>query len=86
MKRKESRCAIHCNPNDGPVFYDGKSCGADLLINNNCNNNNYNYIRNDGTRGYDCHPEYKSSLFVYTAGPDEPNKFRVSDYEVFTPY
>ena len=86
MKRKGSSKAICCNPHCGPVFYDGKSCGADLLINNNCNNNNCSYIRNDGTRGYDCHPEYKMSLFVHTNDPDKENHFYVSDYEVFTQY
>ena len=40
-------------------------------------------IRNDGKHGYECHPEYKSSLFVNTAGPDEENKFTVLDYEVY---
>ena len=86
MKRKGSSKAIICEPNDGPDFYDGKSCGADLHIDNNCNTNNYNYIRNDGTRGYDCHPKYKMSLFVHTNDPDKENKFIVSDYEVFTHY
>ena len=42
------------------------------------------YIKNDGQHGYNCHPQHKSTLFVQTAGPNEENKFTVSDYEVFT--
>ena len=40
-------------------------------------------IDNDGEHAYECHPEYKSSLFVNTAGSDKANKFSVLDYEVF---
>ena len=47
-------------------------------------NKSINEINNNGTNGYECHPEYKSSLFVNTAGPDEENRFRVLDYEVYT--
>ena len=86
MKRKESNKAILCNPYSGPAFYDDESCGADLYISNNCNNNNSNYIKNDGTRGYKCHPKYKMSLFVNSNDPDKQNNFYVSDYEVFTRY
>ena len=91
MKRKESGYAIGCYPNYGPMFYDGKSSadlyiydnGADLYISDNCNCNKESYTYNDG-RGYDCHPEYKMSLFVNTNDPDKENHFYVSDYEVFT--
>ena len=34
-------------------------------------------IRNNGDGGYDCHPEYKSSLYV------DKDDFSVLDYEVF---
>ena len=85
MKRKESKYAIRCRPDCGPLFYDGRGRGSDLEIADNCNNNN-SYINNDGTRGYDCHPEYKMSLFVHTNDPDKGNNFKVSDYEVFTHY
>ena len=86
MKRKESKYAIDCDPSCGPDFYDGRGRGPDIYISGNCNNNNYSYINNDGTRGYDCHPEYKMSLFVHTNDPDKQNNFKVSDYEVFTHY
>ena len=82
MKRKESGYAIGCDPNWGPTFYDGKSCGTDLYISDNCNSNNRSYTYNDG-RGYDCHPVYKNSLFVNTNDSDKQNHFIVSDYEVF---
>ena len=77
MKRKESKYAIECDPDDGPVF------GNDICISDNCNNGDNSYINNDGSHGYDCHKEKKKSLFVNTAGYDEENKFSVSDYEVF---
>ena len=67
MKRKESGYAIECNSDCGPMFC-GK--GYDLFISDNCNCNMESYTYNDGTRGYDCHPEYKMSLFVHTNDPD----------------
>ena len=76
MKRQESKWAINCNPEYGPIF------GGDILlaINNKLSRCS---IYNSGERGYECHTEYKSSLFVNTAGPDEMNKFSVLDYEVY---
>ena len=82
MKRKESRYAIECYPNHGPIFGDGWD--RDLFIGDHCNQENSCFIQNNGERGYECHPEYKSSLFVNTAGPDEENYFSVLDYEVYT--
>ena len=81
MKREESEYAIECYSCDGPVF--GDNC-MDMLISDNCNGENRCSIWNDGTRAYECHPKYKKSLFVNTAGPDERNEFTVLDYEVFT--
>ena len=80
MKKEESKETIRCNPFYGPIF-----CGNDdynICILDNCNI--VNIIRNDGYQGYECHPQYKSSLFVNTAGPDEENRFSVLDYEVYT--
>ena len=82
MKRKESEYAIECHPDCGPIF--DESDRADIFINDNCNKENSCSIHDDGTNGYECHPEYKSSLFVDTAGPAEENKFSVLDYEVYT--
>ena len=77
MKRKESRCAIVCGPIYGPSFGNDISIHImeDLSL---CS------IHNNGTNSYECHPEYKSSLFVNTAGPNEMNKFSVLDFEVYT--
>ena len=77
MKRKERDCAIICNPRYSPQF------GADILM---CILSNFHIcsILNDGIHSYECHSEYKSSLFVNTAGPDEDNNFSVLDYEVYT--
>ena len=53
----------------------------DIRIYDNCNKE-HNSIYFDN-HAYECHSEYKSSLFVNTAGPDEENRFSVMDYEVF---
>ena len=76
MKRKESKYAIGCNPKYCPLFM------VDICI--FCIILNGTFIHNNGTYAYECHPEYKSSLFVNTAGPDEKNYFSVLDYEVYT--
>ena len=81
MKRKESDCAIECNPKYGPRF--GDNWAYDISIGDKCNKENSCRIENDGKKGYGCHPQYKSSLFVDTDGPDEENRFTVLDYEVF---
>ena len=79
MKRENSGFAIKCVSKYGPTFGD-----CDILINDNCNNGDNCYINNDGTNEYECHKEYKNSLFVNTAKPDERNYFSVLDYEVYT--
>ena len=75
MKRKESRYAIISIPYFGPSFM------VDICINGTALSSSF--IQNDGKGGYECHPEYKSSLFVNTAGPNEKNCFSVLDYEVY---
>ena len=80
MKEENDHCAIICRTNFGPIFVD------DLVLGDNCNKENSCYITNNGTNGYECHPEHKSSLFVNTAKPDEENLFTVLDYEVYTYY
>ena len=84
-------CSITCDSSCGPLFgftydhYDGSySYFFDICINDDCNKKNSCYIDNDGSLQYECHPEYKESLFVNTAGPDYTNYFTVLDYEVFT--
>ncbi len=78
LKRKGSNKALYCAPQDGIAYGND-----DIHIHNNCHRKNSCSIHNDGKGGYECHPEYKSSLFVNTAGPDEENYFTVLDYEVF---
>ena len=81
MKKENSETAIRCNPNRGPIF--GNYYG-DIGIDDNCTRENSCWICNPSNFQYECHPEYKSSLFVNTAGPDEENRFSVLDYEVYT--
>ena len=83
MKRKESKYAIKCIPNDGPIFGNNRIT-QDISIHNNCNKKDSCYIHNDGKHGYECHHEYKKSLFVNTAEPNNRNYFSVLDYEVYT--
>ena len=82
MKKKESQYAIKCDSYYGPIF--GDICNSDICIRDQCNEEDSCSIRNDGTRGYECHPQYKKSLFVNTSGPDERNSFSILDYEVYT--
>ena len=82
MKRKESRCAIKCDSNDGPIFC-GNEWASDILIGDNCNNEYSCLINNDDRYGYECHPVYKKSLFVNSNEPDKQNEFSVLDYEVY---
>ena len=79
MKRKESKYAIHCDPIYGPVF--GNENGSDIFVFNALLFDGS--IDNNGTHGYECHHEYKTSLFENTAEPDQENEFSVLDYEVF---
>ena len=82
--KKEANYVIRCKPNYGPAFRDGEKKGSDICIGDHCNKEKSCWIDNDGTRGYECHPHYKSSLYVNTSGPEERNYFSASDYEVFT--
>ncbi len=82
MKKNDNKKAIYCNPRYGPVF--GNTSWFELMIKNECGYNNHSFIKNDGQNVYECHPKYRSSLFVGTYKPDEKNNFKVSDYEVFT--
>ena len=78
MKRKESEYVIYCSYYFGPSF---GSDGRNILLLNRCNGDEFCWI--NANNEYECHPEYKSSLFVNTAGPDEENPFFVFDYEVY---
>ena len=78
MTFSEGGHAIYCHPEYGPTV------GDDIFIKNNCNEANSCSIMNNGTTEYHYHPEYRSSLFVGTAGPNKQNDFSVLDYEVYT--
>ncbi len=78
MKRKKREDTTHL------LYYSTIAFGYDdIRINDYCDRVDSCSIYNDGKGGYECHTEYKSSLFVNTAGPDEVNKFSVLDYEVY---
>ena len=81
MKREECDSAIYCGYSCGPTF--GNYDGSDIYIKDNCNKKNSCSIDNDDKGRYECHPEYKKSLFVKTAGTNDTNYFSVSDYEVY---
>ena len=82
MKRKNSRVAIYCDFCWGPYFLDIAMKSGGVFLNKEKKSDCY--IHNNGKGSYECHPEYKSSLFVNIAGPDEDNDFTVLDYEVYT--
>ena len=79
MKKNNNKYAIDCDPSCGPRF----GSGIDIGIHDNCNNENGGWT-NYGNGSYECNSPLKRSLFVNTAGPNEYNYFKVSDYEVFT--
>ena len=81
MKKKESDCAIFCNPRYGPLFGNDY---PDIAIANKCTNENSCWIGPPSYLQYESHPKYKSSLYVNTSGPDNKNSFSVLDYEVYT--
>ena len=54
MKRKESNWAIICDSDCGPIFGEN-----DIVIANNCNEENSCFIDNDGKHAYECHYQYK---------------------------
>ena len=81
MKKENSETAIRCNPNRGPIF--GNYYG-DIHIDDKCNEEDSCWIGEPFYFQYDCHPEYKSSLYVNTDDPDNDNCFSVLDYEVYT--
>ena len=80
LKKKDNKYAIDCIPNCGPIF----GFGNDIGIHDNCNKNGGWTDYGNSDSSYECNSDLKKSLFVNTAGPDEKNYFKVSDYEVFT--
>ena len=80
LKRKKSNVSISTGPYCGLIF--GSYWDSDICVVNNIRKKTC--IWNDGTHGYECHPQYKSSLYVNTAGPDEKNYFELLDYEIYS--
>ena len=83
MKKEDSKCAILCDPENGPIF-GNNVISADIFIGNNCNEEDSCFINNNGNQQYNCNSDYKESLFVHTNKVNRANKFSVFDYEVFT--
>ena len=81
MKKQESKEAIGCSPYWGPSFGNNYS---DINIADDCTKESSCWINPPSYFQYDCHPQYKSSLYVNTSGPDSTNYFSVLDYEVYT--
>ena len=80
MKREDRHRAINCDPRYGPIF----GSGRDICICDNCNKKGGWTCYGNSDSSYECNNSYRRSLFVNTAGPDQTNWFKVSDYEVFT--
>ena len=70
MNRKESRYAISYSWFNGPNF-------VDMSIDYNGKKGNMCCIRNNGDGEYECHPEYKSSLYM------DKDYSSVLNYEIF---
>ncbi len=68
--------SIQCCSGNGPIF-------RDITLTNKCYTRNSCYIDNDGFCGYECHPQYKESLFINSTDPSAEHVFAVLDYEVF---
>ena len=86
-KRENSQYAIECGQDCGPVFYGKSNNDSAILITDKCSRGISCYIdidNNDYYGGYECHPQYMSSLFMNIAGPTEKFCFSVLDFEVFT--
>ena len=83
MKIEGSSYVICCRPHYGPIFSDGEKSGTDILIGDDFYQERSCTIGNDGTGGYECHPQYKKSLFVNSAKSNDNNYFSVLDLEVY---
>ena len=77
-KKKTSKHAFFNDEHFGPIFGE-----KEIVISDECNKENSCEININEDSAYECHPEYKSSLFVNTNGPNEPNKFTVYDMEIY---
>ena len=84
MNRKDIQYVTRNTPKYGPVFGDGMRNGSDICIADRCNIESCSSY-NDGEHGYECHPQYKFSLFTSLSSVFVvSHRFVVSDYEVFS--
>ena len=81
MDSKDYEQFIYCDFDDGPVF--GNHYGSAIHISFQCTKEKGCWIDFCKKNGYEYHPEYRSSLFVNTAGSYYTNYFSVADYEVY---
>ncbi len=81
MNTKRLPWAIHCTSDNGPHFCSLNS--SNIIIRDKCNIEDSCVIDIGGSQECECHPLYRSALFVRTDIPSSPNFFTVLDYEVF---
>ena len=82
MKLETSECTLKCEDFNGPTFC--SSGHSDLLISGS--NEKVNCIlANNGTNGFECHPEYKVELYaeIYQSSNELDATLPVLDYEVY---
>ena len=84
MKRKKIENDFELGNEFGPFFKNNVNPHSDIRIIKNSKRKNICAIDNNGYHRYGCHPQYKCSLFVNTAGPVEDNYCTILDYEVYT--
>ena len=84
MKRKKIENDFELGNVFGPILFNYAYAHSDICITEKYRKKNICIIDNKGCCRYDCHPQYKSSLFVNTAGPVEDNYCTILDYEVYT--
>ena len=82
--RKIIRDGIELGNAFGPILFNYTTAHSDICITEKYNKKNICIIDNNGYHRYECHPQYKCSLFVNTAGPLEKNYCTILDYEVYT--
>ena len=84
MKRKKIENDFELGNVFGPILFNYAYAHSDICITEKSTRKTICAIDNNGYHRYGCHPEYKCSLFVNTAGPVENNYCTILDYEVYT--
>ena len=81
IKKNQSTAGIQCIPTSGPIF--GNYLYYDIYIDDDCQKEKRCKSDNNLSSGFECHPEYQSSLFIKTKNTIIKNYFTILDYEVF---